>query len=232
MNDELEKLEALQERLYAEHARALLIVFQGMDTAGKDGAIKDLGRGIHPLGVRTVAFKVPTAEELAHDFLWRVHKQVPACGEIVFFNRSHYEDVIVVRVEKLAPRKIWYPRFEQINRFEQILTETGTTVVKFFLHISKEEQKQRLEARRDDATKRWKFSVDDLQKRKRWNAYMRAYRDVLERTSTRWAPWTVVPSNHKWYRSLVVARHVVRVLERMSPKYPKPRFDPRKVVIP
>jgi PPK2 family polyphosphate:nucleotide phosphotransferase len=192
-----------------------------MDASGKGGTIKKVGGALYPAGFRVVSFKVPSAEELSHDFLWRIHAEVPRRGEIVFFDRSHYEDVLVVRVERLVAEGVWRKRYAQINAFERHLADNGTAIVKFFLHISRSEQRERLEARRRDPTKRWKFSLDDLRKRRRWPAYQRAYRDVLDRCSTKWAPWTVVPADRKWYRNLVVARELVRVLEGIDPRYPK-----------
>jgi PPK2 family polyphosphate:nucleotide phosphotransferase len=226
-----DRLESLQERLYAEHQRGLLVILQGMDAAGKDSTLKTMAGAMNPLGIQTVPFKAPSAEELAHDFLWRVHKRAPQKGECVFFNRSHYEDVLVVRVDRLAPARVWKRRYEQINAFERLLTENATVIVKFFLHISPGEQRERLQERLEDPTKCWKFSIDDLRKRRQWDAYMRAYKDVLDRCDTKWAPWTVVPADHKWYRNLVVARELVRVLERMNPRYSKPDFDPDKIRI-
>ncbi len=214
------RLAALQEVLYAEHEQKILIVLQGMDTSGKDGAIRHVFEGVNPQGVRTVSFKVPSAEELDHDFLWRVHAKVPGRGELVVFNRSHYEDVLVVRVHGLVPEETWKKRYDQINEFETILTDTGTTVLKFFLHIDKEEQKERLQARLDEPDKRWKFNVDDLEERKLWDEYQRAYEEVLSRTSTARAPWYVVPANRKWYRNLAVARTIVATLEELKMTFP------------
>ena len=225
----LNRLESLQERLYAERDRSLLVILQGMDAAGKDGTIKSMAGAMNPLGIRTVAFKEPSAEELAHDFLWRVHRQAPQKGEFVFFNRSHYEDVLIARVDRLVPARVWRRRYDQINAFEKHLVENGTAIVKFFLNISRGEQRERLQARVEDPTKRWKFSLDDLRKRRQWGAYQRAYGDVLDRCDTKSAPWTVVPADHKWYRNLVVARGLVRILEMLDPRYPKTDFDPRKV---
>ena len=225
----LDRLESLQERLYAERKRSVLVILQGMDAAGKDGTIKSTAGAMNPLGIRTVAFKEPSLEELAHDFLWRVHRQAPKKGECVFFNRSHYEDVLIGRVDRPVPARVWRRRYDQINAFEKLLAENGTAIVKFFLNISRREQRARLQARVEDPTKRWKFSLDDLRKRRQWGAYQRAYRDVLDRCDTRWAPWTVVPADHKWYRNLVVARELVHVLEKLNPRYPKTDFDPRKL---
>lgn len=217
---QLDRLAELQEKLYAENRRSLLVVLQGMDASGKGGAIKKVGGALYPAGFRVVSFKVPSAEELAHDFLWRVHRETPRRGEIVFFDRSHYEDVLIVRVEELVPRKIWRRRYDEINRFEKHLTDNGTRIVKFFLHISREEQRERFEKRLADPKKRWKFSVGDLEKRKKWPSYVAAYREAVRRCSTVWAPWTVVPADHKWYRNLVIAREIVRALERINPRYP------------
>jgi PPK2 family polyphosphate:nucleotide phosphotransferase len=221
---ELEKLTArlaeLQELLYAEHRHALLVVLQGIDSAGKDGTIRRVFDGVNPQGVRVASFKVPTALELDHDFLWRVHERVPGRGEIVLFNRSHYEDVLVARVHRLVPKPVWKRRYREINEFERTLTEEGTTILKFFLHIGRAEQKRRLKERLVDPTKQWKFSPSDLEDRGRWAAYMRAYEEALTNTSTRWAPWYVVPSNHKWYRDLVVSREIVHTLEGLRMRYP------------
>ncbi len=214
------QLSELQELLYAEHRRRVLIVLQGMDTAGKDGTIRHVFRGVNPQGVNVVAFKVPTPAELAHDFLWRVHRHVPGDGQITIFNRSHYEDVLVVRVHKLAPAGVWKKRYAQINDFERMLAESGTTVLKFFLHIDPDEQKRRLQARLDDRTKRWKFNIDDLGERKRWPDYLEAYEDAIRETSTPWAPWHVVPSNRKWFRNLAVGSTIVSTLEGLKMKYP------------
>ncbi len=215
-----ERLETLQELLWAEHEHKVLVVLQGMDTAGKDGTIRHVFEGVNPAGVRVAAFKTPTPEELAHDFLWRVHPKVPGRGELVIFNRSHYEDVLVVRVHELVPKKVWEPRYEQINAFEKLLADTGTTILKFFLHIDKDEQRERLQARVDDPRKRWKFRRGDLEERKLWDDYVAAYEDALARTTTEWAPWHVVPANKKWYRNLVVATVLVETLERLMMRYP------------
>jgi PPK2 family polyphosphate:nucleotide phosphotransferase len=225
------RLEELQEMLWAEHRHKVLVVLQGMDTSGKDGTIRHVFDGVNPLGVRVAAFKTPTEAELDHDFLWRVHPHVPGRGEIVIFNRSHYEDVLVVRVQGLAPEGVWKPRYRQINDFERLLAETGTTILKFFLHIDKDEQKERLQARLDDPTKRWKFRKGDLADRARWDDYTAAYEDVLEKTSTEHAPWYVVPSNKKWYRNLVVATVLVDALEKLGMKPPQPAEDLTGIVI-
>jgi PPK2 family polyphosphate:nucleotide phosphotransferase len=214
------RLEALQETLWAEGKRRVLVVLQGLDTSGKDGVIRRVFEGVNPSGVRVASFKAPSAEELAHDYLWRVHRQVPAAGEIVIFNRSHYEDVLVVRVRGLAPEKVWRPRYAQINEFEQLLADTGTTILKFFLHISREEQKDRLLDRVRDPVKRWKFRRGDLEDRAHWDEYVAAYREAIARTSTPSAPWWVVPANRNWYRDLVISSVIVETLERLEPRYP------------
>ncbi|MCI0348049.1 MAG: polyphosphate kinase 2 family protein [Acidobacteriales bacterium] len=220
-----ERLDQLQELLYAEHKHKLLVVLQGMDTSGKDGTIRHVFQGVNPQGVRVVRFQQPTRVELEHDYLWRVHLQTPAPGEMVIFNRSHYEDVLVVRVHELVPREVWKRRYQQICDFERMLTEEGTTILKFFLHISREEQKQRLEERLKDAEKRWKFDMTDVKERELWPQYAKAYETALEKTSTDWAPWHVVPANHKWYRNLVVSATIVQTLETLKMKYPKVSAD-------
>jgi PPK2 family polyphosphate:nucleotide phosphotransferase len=224
-----QRLDQLQELLFASHTEKLLIILQGMDTSGKDGTVRHVMRGVSPQGVRVVSFKQPTAVELDHDFLWRIHPHTPAAGEIAIFNRSHYEDVLVVRVHGLVPEEKWKQRFDQINGFEKTLVENGTTILKFFLHISKEEQRKRLQARLDDPHKRWKFQHGDIEERKRWDDYMTAYADAITRTSTDWAPWLVVPANRKWYRNWVVASTIVRTLEKLKMEYPEPDVS-REVV--
>jgi PPK2 family polyphosphate:nucleotide phosphotransferase len=221
----------LQRRLYAEDKQKLLIVFQAMDAGGKDSTIRKVFRGVNPQGVRVHSFKVPSKEELAHDFLWRVHKVVPAKGMIGVFNRSHYEDVLVVRVHNIVPESIWRPRYEQINQFEKLLTDTGTAVLKFFLHISPEEQKERFQDRLDEPDKNWKFSLEDLEKRKLWPDYMAAYEEMLQQCTTLWAPWYVIPADQKWYRNLAITRTIVYTLKQMDPQYPPPADDLGGVVI-
>jgi len=216
------RLAELQELLYAEHRRKLLVVLQGMDTSGKDGTIRHVMRGISPQSVRVTSFKKPTEPELEHDYLWRVHQAVPGAGEIGIFNRSHYEDVLVVRVHDLVPARAWKLRYEQINDFERMLAANGTTILKFFLHISREEQLERLQARIDDPTKRWKFQHGDIEERKLWDQYQKAYEDAIRKTSTEHAPWYVVPANAKWYRNWVVGSVIVRTLEGLKMKYPQP----------
>ncbi len=217
-----EKLAELQELIFAGHEHKVLILLQGMDASGKDGAIRHVMGGFNPQGVRVVSFGKPTDVELDHDYLWRVHQQVPRRGEIVVFNRSHYEDVLIVRVRGLVPERDWKKRYAQINDFERMLTETGTVVLKFFLHISKDEQRERLQARVDDPTKRWKFQHGDLAERKLWNDYQRAYEEALTNSSTVYAPWHVVPANQKWYRNYVISSIVVDALKRLKMKYPQP----------
>lgn len=232
---ELEKLQKrlseLQTTLYAEHRQSLLIVIQAMDTGGKDGAIKKLCAGLDPNGVQLTNFKYPTPEEFDHDFLWRVHQAEPRKGSIGIWNRSHYEDVLVPRVHKQISDAVWQARCEDINNFEQLLTRNGIMILKFFLHISKAEQKSRLEARLEDPQKIWKFNPGDLKERALWPDYQAAYEAVISRTSTKHAPWYVVPANHKWSRTLVVVRAVVAALERMNPQYPEPSIDPKSIVI-
>jgi PPK2 family polyphosphate:nucleotide phosphotransferase len=231
LQDYLAELDKLQRLLYAENRRALLIVLQGMDTSGKDGTVRKVMHGLTPLGVEVKAFKAPNQEELAHDFLWRVHRAVPPRGYIGIFNRSHYEDVLVVRVHELVPRKVWKGRYEQINQFEKMLVKNDVLVLKFFLHISKDEQRRRLEARLTDPTRYWKFSLKDVEERHYWSAYRKAYEAALTRCSTQSAPWYVVPANHKWYRNLAVARVVVETLRELHMHYPEPAIDLSKVVI-
>jgi PPK2 family polyphosphate:nucleotide phosphotransferase len=217
---DLQRLEAVQERIWAEHRHRVLIVLQGIDAAGKDGTIRHVMSAFNPQGCRVVAFGVPTGVELAHDYLWRIHAAVPGDGEIVIFNRSHYESVLVERVHRLVPRAIWSRRYEEINAFERLLVAEGTIVLKFFLHIDRDEQLRRLRARYDDPTKAWKFKVADLGERARWDDYARAFQDALNRCSTEAAPWYVVPANHKWFRDLAVAEIVADVLEKLHPRYP------------
>ena len=215
------RIRALQERLYAEHRRSLLVVLQAIDTGGKDGTIRNVFEGVNPQGCRVWSFKVPSAEELDHDFLWRYHAKAPGRGMIGVFNRSHYEDVLVVRVKHLVPEEVWRGRYALINDFERLLTESGTTLLKVFLHISKDEQKARLEARIADPDKHWKFDPADLVEREAWDAYKAAFDDALARCSTPYAPWHVVPANRKWYRNLAVARTLADTLEAMDPRFPQ-----------
>ena len=217
---DVERLAALQERLWAEHKRRLLIVLQGMDASGKDGTIKHVMTGFHPLGCRVVGFGVPSEVELAHDYLWRVHQVVPGNGEIVIFNRSNYVDVLVVRVHDLVPKERWAKRYDQINAFEAALAAEGTTILKFMLHISPDEQLERFRERYDDPTKRWKFKMGDLEERKRWDDYRAAYEDALSRCSTAAAPWFVIPADKKWFRDLAIADIVADTLADLDPQYP------------
>ena len=227
----LVELKELQYLLHAENRRSLLLVFQGMDTSGKDGAIRHVMAGMTPLGVQIKAFKAPHEEELAHDFLWRIHQAVPRRGYVGIFNRSHYEDVLVVRVHELVPKKVWEARYEQINDFEKMLTENGTIILKFFLHISKDEQKERLEERLHDPTRFWKFSLGDVEERKHWSHYRKAYEDCLSLCSTQWAPWHIIPANKKWYRNALVTRIIVERVRELKMSFPKPTIDLDKVVI-
>ncbi len=226
------RIQELQRRLYAEGKRSLLMVLQAMDTGGKDGTIKHVFAGVNPQGCRVWSFKEPSAEELAHDFLWRYHQRVPARGMIGIFNRSHYEDVLIVRVRELVPEAVWRPRYRAINEWERTLTESGVTVVKFFLHISRAEQKRRLESRLERPEKRWKFSTADVVERALWDDYQAAYTEAIRRCSTEHAPWYVVPADRKWYRNLVVARVLADTLEAMDPRYPEAEAGLENVVIP
>jgi PPK2 family polyphosphate:nucleotide phosphotransferase len=219
------RLSELQDMLYAAKRRSLLICLQAMDTGGKDGTINHLLGAMNANGCRVIAFREPSPEELAHDFLWRIHRAVPARGELAIFNRSHYEDVLVARVHELITKDICLARYDRINAFEHGLVENGTTILKFYLHISKEEQLTRFKERLDDPTKRWKIAETDYTERKFWDDYMAAYEDALSRCSTEHAPWFIVPANHKWFRNLAVARIVVECLERMDMSYPKPTVD-------
>jgi PPK2 family polyphosphate:nucleotide phosphotransferase len=217
---DLARLVELQDLLYASGKHALLIVLQAMDAGGKDGSISHVFSGVNPQGCNVTSFKVPTHEELAHDYLWRYHLACPKRGMIGIFNRSHYESVLVERVHKIAPKHIWSKRFDQINQFEGMLTVEGTVILKFFLHISKQEQKRRLEARLKDKNKNWKFDLNDIAERGHWSQYMTAWKDILEKTSTDDAPWYVVPADHKWFRNWFLSDRIVRALENLKLKYP------------
>ncbi len=219
------RMDALQALLYAENKRALLIILQGMDAAGKDGTIRHVMSGVNPQGCRVTSFKVPSHEESEHDFLWRAHLAVPQRGEIGIFNRSYYEDVLVVRVHQLVPEKVWRKRFDQINMFEELLAENNITVLKFFLHISKDEQKKRLQERLKDPQHQWKLAPNDFGERKFWDDYVRAYDEALSRCSTDQTPWYIVPADHKWLRNLAISRIIAQTLEGFHMKYPKPSFD-------
>ena len=227
----LDRMAQLQDKLWAEQKQALLVVLQGIDASGKDGTMRRVMTAFNPQGCVFAGFKVPTAEELAHDFLWRVHKRTPGKGEIGIFNRSHYEQVLVVRVHELEPKKTWSRHYDHIRNFESLLTDSGTTIVKFFLHISKDEQRQRFEERYDDPKKRWKFSMGDLEERERWDDYMAAYEDALSKTSTDDAPWYVIPANRNWMRNLAVASILTATLEEMKPAYPPEPDLPKELVI-
>jgi PPK2 family polyphosphate:nucleotide phosphotransferase len=227
----LARLTDLQDRLWAEGKHKVLVVLQGIDAAGKDGTLRHVMGAFNPQGCPVTSFKVPSLEELAHDYLWRVHRAVPGKGEIGVFNRSHYEDVLVVRVHDIVPKTVWSRRYDQINAFEQLLTDSGTTIVKFFLYIDRDEQAKRFQARLDDPAKRWKFRLGDLEERKRWDDYIAAYEDVLARCSTADAPWYVIPSNRNWFRNLAVANILADTLDELNPRYPEPTEDLTGVVI-
>jgi PPK2 family polyphosphate:nucleotide phosphotransferase len=225
------RLKDLQNLLFANSNKALLIVMQGMDASGKDGAVRRLLEFVDPAGVNVVSFKTPSKEEDSHDFLWRIHKAVPRYGCIGVFNRSHYEEVLIDRALGWEPESVWRPRYEMINAFEKHLSQNGYVILKFFLHISKDEQAERLERRRADPTKRWKFDPSDLEMRLKWEAFMHAYEDALNECSTPYAPWHIVPANRKWYRDYVIASHVVRALEQLQLKWPVPKIDTSKLKI-
>ncbi|MCX7313953.1 MAG: polyphosphate kinase 2 family protein [Alphaproteobacteria bacterium] len=226
-----EAIDGLQDRLYAEGKRALLVILQGTDTAGKDGTIKHVFKETGSLGIVVTAFKRPSEEELAHDFLWRAHIAAPRRGFIGIFNRSHYEDVLIGRVRQLAPKDAIEARYDQINSFEKILSENGTKILKFMLHVSKKEQGERLQQRLDEPKSRWKFNPADLDDRKLWDEYQSAYELMLDKCSTAWAPWHVIPSDRKWARNAAIAAIVRDTLEEMNPQYPKPSWDPKSFVI-
>ena len=228
---DLDRLRELQHLLYADGRHALLIVLQAMDTGGKDGTIRHVMSGLNPAGCVVTSFKAPTSEELSHDYLWRIHRAVPARGMIGVFNRSHYEDVLVVRVHGLVAREEWKRRYRQINEFERTLTENGVRILKFYLHISRAEQARRLRERIEDRSKNWKFSQADLAERKRWSDYSAAFQDAINECTTPWAPWHVVPANRKWARDCLVARAMVDCLASLKLRYPKPKADFSKIVI-
>lgn len=225
------RLIELQRLLYAENKHKLLIVLQGMDCSGKDSTVRHVFGPVNPQGCRVTSFKVPSAEEASHDYLWRIHAHAPPRGMIALFNRSHYESVIVERVKGIVPRGVWSRRFDHINDFERMLSEEGTTLLKFFLHISKGYQKKQLQRRLSDPGKHWKMDLADIRERRSWDKYQRAYEDALERCSTTHAPWHVVPAENKWFRNWLIASVVVGALERLKMKYPKPQFDPKKIRI-
>jgi PPK2 family polyphosphate:nucleotide phosphotransferase len=226
-----QQLSRLQELLYADGRHRLLIVLQAIDSGGKDGTIRSVFTGVNPQGVTVTSFKAPSTDELAHDYLWRVHRHVPQRGQIGIFNRSHYEDVLIVRVHDLAPKAVWQKRYEHIRAFEQMLCDEGTTILKFFLHISRDEQRKRQQARIDDPTKRWKFAAADLEEREHWDAYEKAFEAMLTETSADHAPWYVVPGNHKWYRDLVVSHVLVDTLKRLKLRYPQPEAGLEGLVV-
>ena len=221
----LERLRELQSVFYADGRRALLIVLQGRDASGKDGVLRTVVGAANPSGVRVQPFKAPTPVELSHDFLWRIHQVVPEKGMFGIFNRSHYEDVLVVRVRNLVPKKVWSKRYEQINGFEKMLTDNGTVILKFFLHVSRDEQKERLIERVKDESKNWKFNPGDLEERKLWDGYTSAYQDAIAKCSTKWAPWYVVPSDSNKARNYLIAKTIVDKLESLDLQYPKPKTD-------
>src|SRR5437660_6332025 len=222
----VEKMAQLQYLTYAERKHSLLVVLQGLDAAGKDGVVRHVFTGMNPAGCVVSDFKQPTPEELAHDFLWRVHPHVPAKGSVAIFNRSHYEDVLVVRVHELAPEKVWSKRYDQINDFEQLIsTENNTTILKFFLHISKDEQLARFKKRLDDPARQWKISESDYKERDYWDDYIEAFEEVLTKTSAEHAPWFIIPANHKWFRDLSISQIITRTMEEMDMQFPKPTVN-------
>ncbi len=227
--DNTAAIAALQERLYAENTRALLVVLQGMDTSGKDGVIRHVFSGVNPQGCHVTSFKKPSENELDQDYLWRIHQQIPPRGEIGVFNRAHYEDVLIVRVHDLVPKGVWSARYAQINEFEHYLAANGVVILKFFLHISKQEQLERLRARLEDPAKNWKFQAGDVRERQFWKDYQAAYEDAITKCSTEWAPWYVIPADRKWYRNWAVSTIVRQTLEMMNPKYPPAPRDLHKV---
>lgn len=226
------RLEALQELLWAQGKERVLVVLQAMDAGGKDGTIKHVFEHVNPSGVKVASFKKPNEKELARDYLWRIHERVPADGELVIFNRSHYEDVLVVRVLDLVPKKQWERRYEHIRAFEEMLADEGTTIIKIFLHISKEEQRERLQKRLDEPDKNWKFDSGDLFHREHWDDYMKAFEVAIQETSTAKAPWYIVPANRKWYRNLVISEILVQTLEELEMTYPAAEDDVLEAVIP
>lgn len=227
----LARLSELEYLLYAESKHSVLIMLQAMDAGGKDGTIRRVMGPLNPQSCKVTSFKTPSEEELSHDFLWRIHRAVPRKGEIGIFNRSHYEDVLIVRVKKLVEKAVWSKRYRQINDFERLLSENGVHLLKFYLHISKEEQLKRLQARLDDPTKHWKFNAADVEERKYWDDYMAAFEDALSKCSTRCGPWFIVPANHKWYRDLVVSEILVEALEKLNMKFPRPTVDVASITL-
>ena len=229
LEKKLEKLAKLQYLLYAENKHAILVVLQAMDAGGKDGTIRTVMGPMNPQSCKVTSFKGPSEEELAHDFLWRIHRYVPRKGEVRIFNRSHYEDVLIVRVHNLVPKSLWSARYEQINNFEKMLVENDIHVIKFFLHINRKEQHKRLKERLNDPTKYWKADPADFKESKFWNEYTKAYEDALEKCSTEHAPWYVIPANKKWFRNLAIAEIMVSHLERLKMNFPEPRCDVSKL---
>jgi len=225
----IERIDKLQYLLYAEHQRALLIVLQGRDAAGKDGTIRHVMTGCNPQGCHVTSFKKPTPEEMSHDYLWRVHHAVPEYGDIGIFNRSVYEDVLVVRVHNMVRKEVWSKRYDQINEFEELLHDNNVRILKFFLHIGKDEQKKRFQQRIDDPTRRWKISEADFDERKFWDEYTNAYEDVLTKCSTGHAPWFIIPSNKKWFRNLAVSHIIAETMESFDMKFPKPTVDVKEL---
>ena len=231
LEDNRDALEALQYRLYAESGQSLLIVLQGIDAAGKDGTIRKVFTAFNPQGCPVTSFKAPSKRELAHDYLWRIHRATPGKGQVGIFNRSHYEDVLVVRVLELVEQSVWSGRYDEINQFEAMLANNGTRVLKFFLYIDPDEQKERFQARLDDPTKNWKFSTGDLEQRKLWDHYIDAYQDMLDRCSTDHAPWYVVPANRKWFRNVLISQVTRETLEQMDPQIPPPEDGLENIIL-
>ncbi|MEM7325753.1 MAG: polyphosphate kinase 2 family protein [Actinomycetota bacterium] len=227
-----DRLEALQELLWAQSKERILVVIQAMDAGGKDGTVRHVFEGVNPTGVRVAAFKRPTEEELAHDYLWRIHSQVPGDGELTIFNRSHYEDVLVVRVNELVGEKRWKRRYDHIVAFEEMLADEGTTIIKLFLHISRDEQRERLQARLDEPHKNWKFEAGDLGPRAKWDEYQEAFEDALSKTSTKDAPWYIIPADRKWYRNIAISQILIQTLEGLEMTYPEPAEGLADIVIP
>lgn len=226
-----EELVQLQVRLFAEQKNRVIVVLQGMDTSGKDGTIRHVFGGVDPQGIKVATFGKPSTRELAHDYLWRIHQQVPTKGSISIFNRSHYEDILAVRVRQLMPESIWKKRYKHICDFERMLTDEGTTIIKIFLHIDNEEQKQRLIKRKENPAKHWKLFPEDVEDRKLWPDYIEAYEDALEKTHTDYAPWHIIPANRKWYRNIAIAQLMVDTLKKLKPEFPKPRFNVEDIEI-
>jgi PPK2 family polyphosphate:nucleotide phosphotransferase len=231
LDENRQKLSDLQYKLYADGRQALLVVIQAIDAGGKDGTVHDIFTAMNPQGCVVTSFKAPTAEELKHDYLWRVHQRVPARGMVGVFNRSHYEDVLIVRVEKLVPKEVWRARYEQINEFEQMLTSNSVRLIKVFLQISKGEQKKRLQDRLEDPNRQWKFSPEDLVKRRQWAEYQKAFEAMLTKCSTKHAPWYLIPADRKWFRNLAVSQIVATEMGRMPLRFPEPAYDPAKIIV-